>query len=119
MSCFWAVLALTRDGTVRLRCVQPVGGCSGGEMTSGRVRSSIIDASRNGQRTLTNDVDPDPAVLHGDFERAGVNHFREFRAQAPAPRAGRSIAIPDIPEVRRTPGSATITYRRLGGMTAR
>jgi hypothetical protein len=31
-------LALTDGGTVMVRCVQQVGWCFGGEMTSGRVR---------------------------------------------------------------------------------
>jgi Protein of unknown function (DUF2442) len=41
-------------------------------------------------RTVTwpNGLDLDPAVLHGDFEPAGVNHFREVSSRSTRTAAG-------------------------------
>ena len=45
-------LAATSGGTVMVCCWQQAGGCSGGVRISGRLRSSLMEAGRSGQRIL-------------------------------------------------------------------
>ncbi len=60
-------------------------------------------------RTVTwpNGLDLDPAVLHGDFEPAGVHHFREVPKSSNRAAAGSVPSDSPYPEARQRADTST------------